>query len=211
MKLIITLCCVFSFCTLISQTKIKGSVFDKEAPLVGTNIIIKHSDKGTISDFDGNFEINAKASDTLIISYLGYDSKEIAVGNKKEMNVVLKGSIALDQVKIVAYGSYKCETICCEIGVIQTGYCKVFKSDLLTEKLYPNPSKTGRFQLHLIEDYKNVQLQVFNMSGQLIMTIKAKPMHKSLNLDLSHFSSGMYIVGIYVNGQQIGVKKAIID
>ncbi len=222
MKSTITIILLFMWLNTFSQHSITGNISSEGTPLIGANIIIKHTNKGTISDFDGNFEIDITPKDTLVISYLGYDSKEIAVENHKKLEISLDGNIALDEVKIVAYGTTRkthCGTVCCSFTTDcfisseseDSNKIKRFKSDIITEKLYPNPSKTGRFQLKLVDDYKNVELEVFNISGQLVKTNIVNSFNKNLSLDLSEFSSGIYIVNIIANGKNTATKKAIID
>lgn len=141
---------------------------------------------------------------------MGYNSKEVVVENQKEIKVVLDGNIALDAVEIVAYGSYRCSrTICC-VGVVRC-YHEGFNPKTVAEKLYPNPSRTGRFQLKLIDDYKTINIQAFNISGQLVKSMEAKLFNNILNVDLSNLTSGIYILSIEANGKLLTTKKAIID
>src|SRR5690606_16065527 len=67
-----------------------GQITDGQTPISGASIIIKHTVKGTISDFDGRFELYAEKTDTLLISYLGYKPMELAVGNQRTSDVVLQ-------------------------------------------------------------------------------------------------------------------------
>jgi len=152
--------------TFYGQTKIKGFISDEIGPLPRANIIIKNTKTGTVSNMDGYYEIDAKVNDTLSISYLGYNTQDILVNSQKNINTLLKGDIALDEVEIIAYGSISCRTIYCG-GVFRkiTDNSKNFKSDLITQSLYPNPSKDGRFQLNLLDSYKNVEIEIINMSG----------------------------------------------
>ncbi|GGD14116.1 T9SS type A sorting domain-containing protein [Hyunsoonleella pacifica] len=210
MKLTITMYLLLMWFTSLSQTTITGSVSAEGYSLAEANIIIKNTNKGTTTSFDGNFKIKANENDTLVVSYLGYNSKEIIVENKKEIKVALEGNIALNTVEIIAYCSHRCVRMCCG-GIIKQSHITTFKSDLVTEKLYPNPSKTGRFQLKLLEEYKTLNVQVFNISGQLVKSVEGKPNNKILQLDLSDMNSGMYILSLEANGKQLTTKKAIID
>ncbi|MFS4482286.1 carboxypeptidase-like regulatory domain-containing protein [Hyunsoonleella sp. 2307UL5-6] len=210
MKLITTILMLFVGLTSFSQQEVTGHISNKTSPLIGANISIKHSERGIISDINGDFKISVTPKDTLVLSYLGYDTKEIVVGNQKFLNVFLDGDITLDEVTVIAYGSHFCRMISCGISVKHLNE-KQFKSNVITEKLYPNPSKTGRFQLKLMDDYKNVNIEAFNISGKLVKAITVKPQHKILNIDLSIFPSGLYIINVSANGQQIAAKKAVIE
>lgn len=72
-------------------------------------MVIKGTTNGTISDFDGNFSIqNVPANAVLIVSYIGYVDKEIAVGDESVIKVILSEDMqALDEVVVVGYGTMK--------------------------------------------------------------------------------------------------------
>ncbi|AUP78936.1 TonB-dependent receptor [Flavivirga eckloniae] len=87
---------------------IQGVVSDaKGVPLPGANIIEKGTSNGTQSDFDGKFSLAvSNANATLVISYLGYTTKEVAVNGKTSFSVLLDEDAAgLDEVVLVGYGS----------------------------------------------------------------------------------------------------------
>ncbi|MDB4291895.1 TonB-dependent receptor [Maribacter sp.] len=97
--------------TLLStdlQTAITGTVLDNEGlPLPGASIVVKGTASGTTTDFDGNFEIVLPANaSALIISYIGFRSKEVAIGSETTFNVSLEpDSAKLDEVVVVGYGT----------------------------------------------------------------------------------------------------------
>lgn len=90
------------------QGNIKGVVTDSLGMgMAGVNIVIKNTSKGTQSNMDGEYNIIAHPSDTLVFTYMGYKSQEIAVGNSVIIDVVMHAdATALDQVVINA-GYYK--------------------------------------------------------------------------------------------------------
>ena len=76
--------CVFLFLLLGSVTManaqtVSGTVSADGQPLPGASIVVKGTTKGTTTDFDGNFTIEANATSTLSISYIGYTTKEVLV------------------------------------------------------------------------------------------------------------------------------------
>src|SRR5690606_22221106 len=94
---------IFYFSADAQQIQVSGQITDGQTPISGASIIIKHTVKGTISDFDGRFELNAEKKDTLLISYLGYKPMELAVGNQRTIDVVLQeDATALGEVTINA-------------------------------------------------------------------------------------------------------------
>ena len=208
MKSLITLSFLLVTAILFSQIEIKGSVLDSAGLLSGANVTIKHSKKGAFTDENGSFEIEVYPKDTLLISYLGYDSKEIIIEEERELEIILDGDINLKAVEIVAYGSHKCRTICCGYSV---KCVHVAPSNPLGEKLYPNPSLNGKFNVQLINNYDDVQVDVFNISGQLMKSIYAKPFNYSIHLDLTELEKGIYIVNLNSQGRHIASKKAIIN
>ncbi len=86
---------------------VNGTVYDKQGePIIGANIIIAGTSTGTITDFDGNFSIEAVAGQRLQVSYIGYRSQEIAAA--QNMRVVLsEDTEQLDEVVVVGYGTQK--------------------------------------------------------------------------------------------------------
>ena len=61
------------------SNKVVGVVTDAEGPVVGASIVVKGTTNGSLSDFDGNFSIDdVKKGDIIVISYIGYETKEIA-------------------------------------------------------------------------------------------------------------------------------------
>lgn len=88
------------------QQKISGTITDGNGiPLSGVTIIIKGTQRGVASNFDGKYSIEASADDFLIFSYLGYTKQEISIGNQTIINVELKeSSNELAEVVLVSSG-----------------------------------------------------------------------------------------------------------
>ena len=90
--------------------EIKGKITDEKGdPLVGVSITIKGTNIGTSTDANGNFNINAEPNATLIISYVGFETTEVKVGNRSTISMQLKPSIAIGEEIIinVGYGTQK--------------------------------------------------------------------------------------------------------
>ena len=94
-----------------SNTKVKGAITSGAdgLPLIGVNVVEKGTTNGTVTDFDGNFELTVSSNAVLDISYIGFLSQEVKiVAGKTTYNVVLKeDSQALDEVVVVGYGVQK--------------------------------------------------------------------------------------------------------
>ncbi len=103
---ILTLLLVLIVQLSFAQEKtISGTVTDDTGlPLPGVNIIIKGTSTGTQSDFDGNYSIEAAQGQTLVYSYVGFETQEILVGASNSINVALQAGSALDEVVVTALG-----------------------------------------------------------------------------------------------------------
>ncbi len=100
---------LFALVTLSSwsQQSVSGNVSDEEGPLPGASVIVKGTTRGTTTDFDGNFTIEANSEDALQVSYIGYELQSVAVGNKTQFNIILKAGNKLDEVVVIGYGTQR--------------------------------------------------------------------------------------------------------
>ena len=88
--------------------KITGVVSDAFGPIAGANVVVKGTTNGTITDMDGHFSLDAPKGAKLQISYIGYISKELTVGDKTDYAIELvEDSQALEEVVVVGYGTEK--------------------------------------------------------------------------------------------------------
>ena len=79
------------FSAFAQSIQLKGTVTDSTGePIIGASIIEKGTTNGLITDYDGNFTITVPAQGTIVVSYVGYKTEEIAVNNRTNMKVVLK-------------------------------------------------------------------------------------------------------------------------
>lgn len=75
---------------IVNSVDIKGTVIDKSGePVIATSVIIKNSTKGVLTDLDGKFELNVLPTDSLIFSFIGYQSQIISVSDLKENQVIV--------------------------------------------------------------------------------------------------------------------------
>ncbi len=151
-KLFLTLLLAFAVQFSFAQEKVvTGTVSDESGPLPGVNVIVKGTNKGTQTDFDGKFTLkNVKKGDVIQFSYVGMTTVEKKVGNKNVMNVKMKSENTLEEVVIVGYGSSKKTSL--------TGSSKSVKSETIQSKAVSNISKA------LAGEVSGVK--VINSSGQ---------------------------------------------
>lgn len=101
---------LFLFCTgMHAQITVSGNVSDVDGPIPGANLILKGTNNGAATDFDGNFIISNVPSDgVLVFSFIGYKTKEVLINNRKQINVTLEpDAAALEEVVIIGYGTSK--------------------------------------------------------------------------------------------------------
>ena len=110
-QIILIFMIIFTAQVTLGQVKtVKGSVTDASGlPLPGANIIVQGEAKGTTTDFDGNFSIEAQKGKTLVISYLGLETQNVAVGEGSAIKVQLKEAAgnALSEVVVTSLGIKK--------------------------------------------------------------------------------------------------------
>ncbi|THH41813.1 SusC/RagA family TonB-linked outer membrane protein [Neolewinella litorea] len=94
---------------LSAQGTVTGTVTDLEGePLIGVTIMVKNTGTGSVTDFDGKYDVGAAPADTLVFSYTGYGSQEVAVGNREVIDVELSAEASLlDEVVVVGYGTVR--------------------------------------------------------------------------------------------------------
>src|SRR5690625_464194 len=91
----------------VTAASIEGVVKDQSGvPLIGVNIQIKGTSKGTATDFDGHFTLeDVDENAILVISYVGYQTQEISVDGKSKLEIILTSdSQMLDEVVVTALG-----------------------------------------------------------------------------------------------------------
>ncbi|SOE20091.1 TonB-linked outer membrane protein, SusC/RagA family [Spirosomataceae bacterium TFI 002] len=104
------LCFLCLFYTAQAQTKITGKVTDEESlGLPGVTIVVKGTTIGTTTDMEGLFSLQVPSKDqTLVVSYIGYTTQELAIGNKTNFNISMSVDAAnLDEIVVIGYGTVK--------------------------------------------------------------------------------------------------------
>ena len=111
--------------TAFGQNGLTGQVIDNNnMPLPGVSVVIKGTTAGTITDFDGNYNLNTELSDStvLVFSYVGFKTQEILVDGQSVINVLMEEDKSmLDEVVVIGYGTQKKSVVTGAIsGVKQT-------------------------------------------------------------------------------------------
>ncbi len=88
---------------------VKGQVTDKNGEgVIGATVKVKDAATGTVTDYDGSFSLNVQSAGTLVVSYIGYLTKEVAFTPGQTLNITIEeDATALDEVVVVGYGVQK--------------------------------------------------------------------------------------------------------
>ncbi|WP_352405277.1 SusC/RagA family TonB-linked outer membrane protein [Petrimonas sp.] len=96
-----------------STINVRGTVKDVAGePIIGASILLQGTTSGVVTDYDGNFSIQAPGNGTLVISYVGYITQTIAIQNKNSIEVILQEDMELlDEVVVIGYATGSTRTI----------------------------------------------------------------------------------------------------
>ena len=109
MKKLLLFCAVVFAAVAVHADVITGVVMaeGEPDPVIGANIMVKGATNGTITDFDGNFELQANAGDVLVVSYMGYKSQEVKALASPMRITLQPDNVMLDEVVAIGYGTMK--------------------------------------------------------------------------------------------------------
>ena len=117
------------------NTTVKGVILDEENnPIIGANILeIDNAKNGTISDFDGKFEISINFNAYIEVSYVGFKSQTLKIKDDKDLKIILTSDFQnLDEVTIVAYGKQKKSSVIAAVTSINPEELRMPTSNLTT-------------------------------------------------------------------------------
>ena len=119
---------LFTFLALLStgmlyaQIQVKGTITDAARnPLTGVNVIEKGTTNGTVTDLDGSFALNVQSSNSVLaLSYIGFQSQEITVGNMTQFTIVMdEDTRSLQELVVVGYGTQAKKDITGSVAVVK--------------------------------------------------------------------------------------------
>ena len=99
---------------------IKGKIVDDAGgPLPGVSVVVKGTTNGTITNFDGEYNLNVSVGDTIVYSFIGFKQQELVVGDKDTYDIVLMPDVEkLDEVVVVGYGTQKKINVTGSVGAV---------------------------------------------------------------------------------------------
>ncbi len=105
---LVLLLCMLPMGAYAQKITVKGTVSAADGPVIGATVKVKGAQGGTITDYDGNYTIDAQSNSTLVFSYVGYQTQEVKVAGKRTINVTLNEDEALlNEVVVVGYGTMR--------------------------------------------------------------------------------------------------------
>ncbi|GAB4246459.1 MAG: TonB-dependent receptor [Ekhidna sp.] len=103
----------------MAQRTVSGKVVDDTGEaLPGVNVVIKGTTTGVTTDLDGNYQISVEDGATLVFSYVGFETQEIAVGARTTIDVTLGGATELQEVVVVAFGEQSRKTLSSSVSSV---------------------------------------------------------------------------------------------
>ena len=112
-----------SFSANAQQARITGKVTDASTGegIPGASVLVKGTTRGTVSDLDGNYSIEASSTDVLVFSFIGYTTVEETVGTRTSISLTLSESIqGLNEVVVVGYGTQEKKEITSAVASIKS-------------------------------------------------------------------------------------------
>lgn len=112
-----------SYGMFAQQQTITGTVYTAtdNVPLPGVSVTIKNTSKGTTTDFDGVFFIQASSSDVLEFSYIGFEAQEVALGGTNNLTITLQEAVsALEEIVVVGYGTQRKKEVTGAVSVLSS-------------------------------------------------------------------------------------------
>ena len=123
-NLFLSLVLMLTCTTVYAQTEISGTVVDPTGEtVIGATVMEKGTSNGTITDFDGNFKIKVEAGATLVISYIGFETQEVAA--RDGMQVTMKDNAKeLAEVVVTGYTTQRKADLTGSVSVVKTDELK---------------------------------------------------------------------------------------
>ncbi len=102
---LLVLLAVLCSASLYAQRTVTGTVVDAEngEPLIGASVLTKSSGGGTVTDIDGNFSVQASTGETLVVSYTGFTTQEVVLGDESNLRIEMESGLNLSEVIVTGY------------------------------------------------------------------------------------------------------------
>lgn len=200
---LITCCLVLTLAAGFAQERtVTGKVISAEdgLPIIGGNVLLQGTSTGTVTDFDGNYEITVPGDDAvLVFSYTGMSSQEVVVGDRSVINITMQTDAQLlDEVVVVGYGVQKKSVV---TGAI---------ASVTAEEI----SQTPVLRVEQALQGRTAGVQVTSSSGQPgdALTVRIRGAGTTGNADPLYVVDGLPVGGIdYLNPGDIESIEVLKD
>ena len=135
--LVVAFLCLLGVLPAAAQQRlVTGTVFEGDnEPLIGATVQVKGTSRGTITDLDGHFEIQATAKEVLQVSYVGYKTVEVSAANTNLNIQLTPDNDVLDEVVVVGYGTQKKATLTGAVSQVNNKELTVTKNENVVNML----------------------------------------------------------------------------
>ncbi|KAA6329170.1 TonB-dependent receptor SusC [termite gut metagenome] len=161
--------------------KVIGTITDPNGePIIGANVVEKGTVNGVITDLDGKFTLNIPANTLLTISYIGYNSQEVAVGNRVSLQItLLESSLGLDEVVVIGYGTVRRRDLTGSVSQINsdkfdrvsaTNALQAVQGRLPGLSITPNSGRPGAgsdILIHGVQSINGTNAPIFVVDGSI--------------------------------------------
>jgi len=212
-----------SFC--LNAETISGVFVDSNGEaLIGATVLVKGTSNGTVSDLDGNFKLEVETlPQTIVFSYIGYETQEIIVSDEKALKIEAKSSdYVITECIVIACPTMTQTTnvIRCYGSTVSVTETKCFAKaeEVLTEEpleksaietnwmddiqIFPNPA-VHSVNIQSPENFE--RMEIVNANGQMLLVQEGLGEGKT-SIDISHLTNGLYLLRCYSKDEFITLK-----
>lgn len=174
-----------------AQALVTGTVCNTNGEvLIGVNVTVIGQNTGTITDVNGRFTINVPTTGSIKVSYIGYQTQEVKVENKRDLMITLEeNSKTLEEVVVVGYGSFKKSDLTGSVGSVRisdlekapvVSFDQALAGRIAGVQVTSNDGQPGSVMDIVIRGGNSL-----NQSNAPLYVIDGFPMEDNLNLDIN--------------------------
>ena len=150
--------------------KVTGIVMDSNGePIIGANVSVKGTTTGTITDIDGHFSLEAIEGQTILVSFIGYSSKEIDITDKSSYQISMSDDTQnLDEVVVIGYGTVRKKDLTGAVGSVKSEDMMQRPSTSISQSI---SGRIAGVNISLIQDVPEVIKRFVSVDILLLMRL----------------------------------------